>query len=161
MKRYFKLIFSELIWPLICLILTLSFIISFWDWQFKRHFVSIDFWGTPVAFSDLDLVICIWLLIILIVYSVKEVKSNYKRIVPNLIAISAGLIFIVSLSFINVGWTWYPALASLGAEGLTFTEFNNIILGFRIFAGLFVLHTAYRWIKSRTMPLDKASENNS
>ena len=150
MKGRIILILSELIWLLVSLVLSLSCVILFWNWDFKNHLVKIRILGSSVAFSDFDLVYCLWLLLILIVYFLKEGKSKYTRVIPNLIAISAGVLFIISLSFINVGWTWYPPLIGLGQEGLTDKEFDNILLGFRISAGAFVLIVIYKWIKSRT-----------
>jgi hypothetical protein len=147
MKEKLKPIILELIWLVICVCLSILIVLLFWKWNFKYHLITIRILGSSVAFSDFGLLYSLWLLIILIVYTLKEAKSKYRRALPNAMAISSGLLFIVYLSFLQAGWTSYPPLAGLGLEGLTSEEFENIILGLRIMAGLFISIVIYNWIR--------------
>lgn len=147
MNRKLKLILLELIWLIICFCFTILIVLLLWQWDFKYHLITIRILETPVAFSDFGFVFSLWLFVVLLVYSFKEVKLKYKRLLPNIIAILAGLSFIVSLSFLNGGWTSYPPLSNLGGEGLTPEQFDNMILGLRITASFFVSVIIYKWVK--------------
>jgi len=151
-----KPILFELIWLLACLCLSMSILFIIGEWDPKYHLITVRILGTPVAFSDSDLLYTSWLLVILFVYCIKEVRWKFKRTVPNTIAILAGLLFIVSLSFLHAGWTSYPSLSSLGHEGLTSGQFGLIIIVFRIVAGLLLGIVIFKWLKNRSLQLPQS-----
>jgi hypothetical protein len=151
MNKILRQISSEIIWPIVCACLSLLIILILWRWDFEHHLIAIDILGSSVVFPDFQLIYTLFFLVVLLFYVIKEARFNYKRRVQNLIAISGGTLFILSLFFLDAGWTTYPPLKALGQEGLTYQQFTGILLAFQIFAAALILLIIFKWLRKKAL----------
>jgi len=84
-------------------------------------------------------------------FIIKEFLGNSKNDLGKLVAIIAGLIFIISINFLPAGWTSYPSLESLGEKQFTREIYNHGLFMLSVFAIIlmvvFLIWWMYKWKK--------------
>jgi heme/copper-type cytochrome/quinol oxidase subunit 1 len=106
---------------------------------------------TNVVFSETGLLLSTWLLVSCLIFSIKELWIRQNSITGKATAIIAGISFIISLNYLDAGWTSYPPLEALGQKQLTSEIFNRGILATQIITGVFMVTLLFWWIRKHSV----------
>jgi len=146
-----KPVLIQLAWLALALIISILIIFLFWKWNFHYHFITINILGARVGFSEMSIVLSTWLLVSFIIFVIKEFWVKQNRIVGKTIAIVAGISFIISLNYVDGGWTSYPSLESIGQMQLTPETFAQGILLLQVVTGVAVVILLFWWSRKRAI----------
>ena len=142
-----KHILIQLAWLVLTLFFSILIILIFWEWNFQYHFITVKILHTSVGFSVLGLILSAWLMVSCVIFSIKEFWTRQNSIVGKSIAIIAGISFIISMNYLDAGWTSYPPLEAFGQKQLTFEIFKQGILILQIISGVFMAILLFWWIQ--------------
>ena len=148
-----KPILIQLAWLVLTLIISILIILILWEWNFQYHFITVKILRTRVGFSEASLILSTWLLVSCVIFSIREFGADQNRIIGKAIAIIAGIAFIISLNYLEGGWTSYPPLGALGQKQLTPETFELGILILQVIAGIIVAILLFWWIRKRALQL--------
>jgi len=141
-----KSILNELVWLAFSLLLSITVVWLFWEWNIENRLIRIRILETRVVFPDSILIFLLWMLMTFIFFILKELLTKRKNEVGKLMAIIAGLIFIILINFLPAGWTSYPPLASLGEKEFTREMYSHGVFMISLIALILMVVFIIWWV---------------
>ena len=147
-----KSILNELVWLAFSLLLSISVVLLFWEWNREYHLIYIRISGTDVVFSEHSLIFLLWMFLSFKVFIVREFFRNSNNNLRRVLALIAIFTFIISINFLRAGWTSYPPLESLGEKEFTREMYNHGVFMISFIAIIlmvvFIIWWVYKWKRS-------------
>jgi hypothetical protein len=124
----------QVFWLCFCFCITMILITGFFKWDTYYQFITIRILGTDVVFQAMNLILSIWMFISFLLFLTKEFQWRYQRVIPSLVLLFSGTIFLFVIKILEPGWTMYPPLSSLGNPfgEFTYEKYQTAIWIFRI-----------------------------
>ena len=163
MINKFKPVFIEISWIMISILFTLLITGFIFDWSLPESTIDIHLHDTYFVFSLGTILLPLFFLLNIVIFSIRETRQGFCRTIPNIIILLSGLLLIIYLTnlsknFIRVGttfsdgWTAYPPLAALQEaqqeqmkEHLLVTIIVNSITVLQLLVTLALFYISFLW----------------
>lgn len=142
-----KSITFYIIYFCLALIIGGSLFALLWQPGFEYGVISIKIMDSYVGYNLWLFLTSVLLLITFIYFFTRVFRSSAKQTTAFIIALVAGVIFIVLLDHITYGWTSYPPLSSLGRSQLTAEKYSLILLSVKGIIAIAIAFLLLRWSK--------------
>ena len=108
-----------------------------------------------VAYNLWRFLTSVLLLITFIYFFGKTLHSSSSHKLSFIIALLAGVVFILLLDHITYGWTSYPPLSVFGKNQLTAEKYNLVLLFIKIIIAIAIAFLLFRRYKLKSDGVDK------
>lgn len=162
MKITTRQILSELIWVAIAFGITILFISILFNWSITEDTIDIHLHDTMLVIHCWHFLLPLCLLTTFIIYFFKEYRKSFSRVLPNLLLVVVGVIYVILSTVIIInatlmaigGITLYPPLSTLKQDGPIITQnaattfITTILTVIQIVVLVMLLYATFRWGKS-------------
>jgi hypothetical protein len=149
LMRKHKSIPFYIVYFCLTLIIGSSLFALLWQPSFEHGVISIKIMDSYVGYNLWGFLISVLLLLAFIYFFIRTFNSSVKQKTSYVIALVAGVIFILLLDHITYGWTSYPPLSPLGIKQLTAEKYDQILLSIKGIVAIAIAFLLFRWYKQK------------